>query len=131
MAITYFTDDDVPYLRPIAQMVHQVHIQQAAFATAAATNMDDETRAAISAPTNPIPEWMLKLPRSRNQKDRKRLRTSTVDREGVTKVAGGLIGKRDAVKKRQIIKASRRRKEAGVLGGRPGKKLTKEASGGA
>ena len=122
MAISYFTDDDLPYLRPIAQMVHQVHIQQTAFANAAATNLDSETQANIVAPTTPVPEWMLRLSRTTNSRERKRLRTSGVDRKGVTDVAGGMIGKKDAIRKSQMIRSSKRRKESGKMGVHNGEK---------
>lgn len=116
MAITYFTDDDVPYLRPIARMIHQVNLQQTAFANAAESNMDEELRETIRAPVTPIPEWMLSLQKTNSTRLRKQLRQTRVDRKGVTDVAGGSLGKKDAMKKREMINASKRRKEIGKLG---------------
>ncbi|KAG8951278.1 RNA-dependent ATPase rok1 [Tulasnella sp. 424] len=104
MAITYFTDADIPFLRPVAQMISQTHIQQLAFASAKSTlNIDEATRELIASvvpkPEARIPEWMLKLNKARKMKnDDKRRRK--VKRDSVTKIAGGLVGRRDALKKR-------------------------------
>lgn len=104
MAITYFTDTDIPFLRPVAQMINQTHVQQLAFASAKSTlNIDQATRELIASVAPKlearIPEWMLKLNKARKMKnDEKRRRN--VKRDSVTKVAGGLVGRRDALKKR-------------------------------
>ncbi|KAG9050192.1 RNA-dependent ATPase rok1 [Tulasnella sp. UAMH 9824] len=119
VAITYFTDADIPFLRPIAQMINQTHIQQLAFASAKSTiNIDEATRELIASvapkPEAQIPEWMLKLNKARKMKsDEKRRRK--VKRDSVTKVAGGSVGRRDALRKRY---GGKKEKKLGPRGGR-------------
>ncbi|KAF8624266.1 hypothetical protein AX15_005960 [Amanita polypyramis BW_CC] len=82
-AITYFTDEDGPYLKPIATV--------------------------LSQSGSSVPDWMLKLPKpSRTRKKE----MGKVKRPEVVNVARK-IGRRDALKKKEMIKASKRRKERG------------------
>ncbi|KAG8986542.1 RNA-dependent ATPase rok1 [Tulasnella sp. 427] len=112
VAVTYFTDADIPFLRPIAQMINQTHVQQLAFASAQSTlNIDEATRELIASvapkPSAQIPEWMLKLNKGRKMKSDEKKRRK-VKRDSVTKVAGGLVGRRDALKKRHGGKKDRK-----------------------
>ncbi|KIO26766.1 hypothetical protein M407DRAFT_74078 [Tulasnella calospora MUT 4182] len=97
VAVTYFTDADVPFLRPIAQMINQTHAQ--------------------------IPEWTLKLNKARKMKsDEKRRRK--VKRDSVTKVAGGLVGRRDALRRRH---GGKKEKKLSPRGGRNGARTSSSA----
>ncbi|KAG8930402.1 RNA-dependent ATPase rok1 [Tulasnella sp. 417] len=121
VAKTYFTDADIPFLRPIAQMINQTHVQQLAFASAGSTlNIDEATRELIASvapkPEAQIPEWMLKLSKARKMKsDDKRRRK--VKRDSVTKVAGGSVGRRDALRKKY---GGKKEKKLGPRGSRIG-----------
>ncbi|KAL4250098.1 ATP-dependent RNA helicase ROK1 [Abortiporus biennis] len=80
-AITYFTNEDAPYLKMIANVILQ------------------------SGST--VPEWILKLPKPSKMKRRnmgKVKRPSTV-------TDANRIGRRDALKKKEMIAGSKRRKE--------------------
>lgn len=120
-AVTYFTDDDVGYVKPIATMVNQSNIQQAAFSNAhAKTNLEPGTMAeAIAAPTSAVPEWMLKL-RKPGGNMRKQVRTKPIGRKDVKAVANGRADKDLAWKKKMERKKKGRakpsnRKEAVTL----------------
>ncbi|KAJ8520593.1 hypothetical protein ONZ45_g2621 [Pleurotus djamor] len=79
-AVTYFTDDDAPYLKPIANVLLQ------------------------SGST--VPEWMLKLPKPSKMK---RKAMGKVKRAEVVNFARK-IGRNDAIKKRDMIEGSKRRR---------------------
>ncbi|CAE6491362.1 unnamed protein product [Rhizoctonia solani] len=85
-AVTYFTNADAPYLKMIANV--------------------------LKASKNPVPEWMLKLPKPSKMK-RRALKRKPVVRKDVGVVAGRTIGKGDAIRRREMIAASKRRKMAG------------------
>lgn len=80
-AITYFTDEDAPFLKTIANVLLQSG--------------------------SPVPEWILKLPKPSKVKRRqmgKTKRTDAVNNASKT-------GRNDAIKKRDMIAGSKRRKE--------------------
>lgn len=80
-AVTYFTNEDAPYLKSIANVLLQSG--------------------------SPVPEWILKLPKPSKLK---RKQMGKVKRaEGVNPARR--IGRSDAIKKRDMIAGSRRRKE--------------------
>ncbi|KAK2461709.1 hypothetical protein APHAL10511_006172 [Amanita phalloides] len=85
-AITYFTDEDAPYLKPIATV--------------------------LSQSGSSVPEWILKLPKPSRMK---RKSMGKVDRPEIVNVARK-IGRRDALKRRDMISASKRRKERSTQG---------------
>ncbi|TFK57696.1 P-loop containing nucleoside triphosphate hydrolase protein [Heliocybe sulcata] len=87
-AVTYFTNDDAPFLKSIANVILQ------------------------SGST--VPEWILKLPKA-----------SKMKRKAMGKVQRGefvdkarTIGRGDAIRKRDMIAGSKRRKEKAERGGR-------------
>ncbi|KAG8748637.1 RNA-dependent ATPase rok1 [Ceratobasidium sp. 414] len=90
-AITYFTNADAPYLKMVANV--------------------------LKASGNPVPEWMLKLPKPSKLKKRA-LRRKPVERKDVGVVAGRVVGKGDAIRRREMIAASKRRKLT-EQGGKP------------
>ncbi|KAI0078480.1 P-loop containing nucleoside triphosphate hydrolase protein [Panus rudis PR-1116 ss-1] len=80
-AVTYFTNDDAPFLKTIANVILQSG--------------------------SSVPEWILKLPKPSKMKRRemgKIKRAETVD-------SAHRVGKKDAIKRREMIAASKRRKE--------------------
>ncbi|QRV86041.1 DEAD/DEAH box helicase [Ceratobasidium sp. AG-Ba] len=83
-AVTYFTNADAPYLKMIANV--------------------------LKASNNPVPEWMLKLPKPSKLK-RRALKRKPVERKDVGVVAGRAVGKGDAIRRREMIAASKRRKQ--------------------
>ncbi|KAL5635919.1 hypothetical protein ACGC1H_004651 [Rhizoctonia solani] len=89
-AVTYFTNADAPYLKMIANV--------------------------LKASNNPVPEWMLKLPKPSKMK-RRALKHKPVVRKDVGVVAGRAIGKSDAIRRREMIAASKRRKMVGDKSG--------------
>ncbi|KAH9994426.1 P-loop containing nucleoside triphosphate hydrolase protein [Russula vinacea] len=80
-AVTYFTDEDAPYLKPIANV--------------------------LSQSGSPVPEWIMKLPKPSKLK---RKEMGKVKRAEVVNPARR-IGRSDAIKKRDMIAGSQRRKE--------------------
>ena len=60
----------------------------------------------------PVPSWMLSLPKPSKLK-RRQLKKAPVERKSVGIVAGRGVGKGDAVRKREMIQASKRRKLRG------------------
>jgi len=80
-AVTYFTDEDAPYLKSIANVLLQSG--------------------------SPVPEWILKLPKPSKLK---RKAMGKVKRAEAVNPARR-IGRNDAIKKRDMIAGSRRRKE--------------------
>jgi len=101
VAITYFTDDDVGYLKPIATMVNQSNVQQAAFsdAGAAKTNVDGND-AMVAAPASAVPDWMLRIKKPGGNR-RKQVREKPVGRKGVKAVATGRADRDEAWKMKQ------------------------------
>ncbi|CAE6495550.1 unnamed protein product [Rhizoctonia solani] len=89
-AVTYFTNADAPYLKMIANV--------------------------LKASNNPVPEWMLKLSKPSKMK-RRALKRKPVVRKNVGVVAGRAIGKGDAIRRKDMIAASKRRKMAGDKSG--------------
>ncbi|KAG9122573.1 RNA-dependent ATPase rok1 [Ceratobasidium sp. 392] len=83
-AITYFTNADAPYLKMIANV--------------------------LKSSNNPVPEWMLKLPKPSKLK-RRALKRKPVERKDVGVVAGRAIGKGDAIRRREMIAASKKRRK--------------------
>ncbi|EJD04257.1 P-loop containing nucleoside triphosphate hydrolase protein [Fomitiporia mediterranea MF3/22] len=86
LSITYFTNEDAPFLKPIANVLLQ------------------------SGST--VPEWMLKLPKPSRMKRRDMGKIERGD--AVTK--SDRIGRMIAVKKRELIEVSKRRKVRDNLG---------------
>ncbi|KAI6045149.1 P-loop containing nucleoside triphosphate hydrolase protein [Pisolithus marmoratus] len=80
-AVTYFTDTDAPYLKSIANVLLQSG--------------------------SSVPEWIIKLPKPSRLKKKQMGR---VKRAEIVNPARK-IGRRDAIKKRDMITASKRRKE--------------------
>ncbi|KAF5369793.1 hypothetical protein D9758_001379 [Tetrapyrgos nigripes] len=79
-AVTFFTDEDGPYLKSIANVLLQSG--------------------------SPVPEWILKLPKPSKMK---RKQMGKVKRAEIVNPARQ-IGKNDAIKKREMIEGSKRRK---------------------
>lgn len=65
----------------------------------------------MKASNNPVPEWMLKLPKPSKMK-RRALKRKPVARKDVGVVAGRAVGKGDAIRRKDMIAASKRRKMA-------------------
>ncbi|OJA11435.1 hypothetical protein AZE42_04586 [Rhizopogon vesiculosus] len=80
-AVTYFTDDDAPFLKAIANVLLQSG--------------------------SSVPEWILKLPKPSKIKRRQMGKVKRAD----TVNAARKIGRSDAIKKRDMIAGSKRRKE--------------------
>ncbi|KAF8312696.1 P-loop containing nucleoside triphosphate hydrolase protein [Clavulina sp. PMI_390] len=87
-AITYFTDADAPYLKAIANV--------------------------ITTSGQTVPPWILSLPKPSKLK-RRQLRKAPVERKSVGVVAGRGIGKGDAVRRRDMVMASKKRKIEGTV----------------
>ncbi|EIN13475.1 P-loop containing nucleoside triphosphate hydrolase protein [Punctularia strigosozonata HHB-11173 SS5] len=81
-AVTYFTNEDAPYLKSIANVLLQSG--------------------------QPVPEWISSLPKPSKMK---RKLMGKVKRAEEVDVKGTIVGKREAKKKREMIEGSRRRKE--------------------
>ncbi|KAN0121465.1 P-loop containing nucleoside triphosphate hydrolase protein [Russula decolorans] len=80
-AVTYFTDEDAPYLKPIANV--------------------------LSQSGSPVPDWILKLPKPSKLK---RIEMGKVKRAEFVNPARR-VGRSDAIKKRDMIAGSQRRKK--------------------
>lgn len=63
----------------------------------------------ISASGQPVPAWILALPKPSKLK-RRQLKKAPVERKSVGVVAGRGVGKGDAVKRREMVEGSKRRK---------------------
>ncbi|KAF8349825.1 P-loop containing nucleoside triphosphate hydrolase protein [Amanita rubescens] len=85
-AITYFTDEDAPYLKPIATV--------------------------LSQSGSSVPDWILKLPKPSRMKKKAMGKVSRPEMVN----AARKIGQRDALKKRDMINASKRLKERSTPG---------------
>ncbi|TFY66205.1 hypothetical protein EVG20_g4886 [Dentipellis fragilis] len=86
-AITYFTDEDAPYLKAIANVLLQSG--------------------------SPVPEWITKLPKPSKMK---RKQMGKVKRAEAVNPARS-IGRNEAIKKRDMIAGNKRRKEKGAKAG--------------
>ncbi|TIC42271.1 DEAD-domain-containing protein [Wallemia mellicola] len=84
-AITFFTNDDAPYLKSVVNVMKS-------------SGCD-------------VPEWMLKLKKP-NSNMRKALKKRPIERETVHEAAGTNVGRDDVKKHKQIVNASKRRKLA-------------------
>lgn len=80
-AVTYFTDEDGPFLKAIANVLLQSG--------------------------SSVPEWILKLPKPSKMKRKQMGKVKRAD----TVNAARKIGRNDAIKKRDMIAGSKRRKE--------------------
>jgi len=85
-AVTYFTDEDAPYLKSIANV--------------------------LSQSGSPVPDWILKLPKPSKLK---RIEMGKVRRAEFVNPARR-IGRSDAIKKRDMIAGSQRRKKKALRG---------------
>ncbi|KAE9409340.1 P-loop containing nucleoside triphosphate hydrolase protein [Gymnopus androsaceus JB14] len=83
-AVTFFTDDDGPYLKSIANVILQSG--------------------------QPVPEWMSKLPKPSKMKRKQMGKTKRPEMVN----AARKIGRNDAIKKREMIAGSKRRKAKGA-----------------
>lgn len=63
----------------------------------------------ISASGQPVPPWILALPKPSKLK-RRQLKKAPVERKSVGVVAGRGVGKGDAVRRREMVEGSKRRK---------------------
>lgn len=84
-AITFFTNDDAPYLKSVVNVMKSSGCE--------------------------VPEWMLKLKKP-NSNQRKALKKRPIERETVHEAAGTNVGREDVKKHKQIVNASKRRKVA-------------------
>lgn len=82
-AITFFTEDDATYLRSIVNVMKQ-------------SSCD-------------VPEWMLQL-KAPNQKQKKALKRKAPERQDVKVVAGSTFGRKESNRRRDMVQASKRRK---------------------
>ncbi|OCH92695.1 P-loop containing nucleoside triphosphate hydrolase protein [Obba rivulosa] len=80
-AITYFTNEDAPFLKAIANVLLQSG--------------------------SPVPEWILKLPKPSKMKRREMGKVKRAE----TVTPASRVGRQDAIKKRDMIAGSKRRKE--------------------
>ncbi|PWN45916.1 P-loop containing nucleoside triphosphate hydrolase protein [Ceraceosorus guamensis] len=83
-AVTFFTKEDGPYLRSVANI--------------------------MKASGCEVPEWMLKLKKP-SQNQRKQINKRPVDRQAVKSAAGSSQGRRIANKRSQMIEASKARQQ--------------------
>lgn len=84
-AITFFTKEDATYLKTIVNVMRQSNCQ--------------------------VPQWMLDL-KSANQKQKKSLKRKAPERKDIKIVAGSTFGRKEANKRREMIEASKKRKQA-------------------
>ncbi|KAL7417293.1 P-loop containing nucleoside triphosphate hydrolase protein [Mrakia frigida] len=82
-AITYFTNEDAPYLKMIANVMRQSGCE--------------------------VPEWMLAL-KNPSKKERKQVKRRPVERTDVRTVGGSGLGRQASQKKREMVEGSKRRK---------------------
>lgn len=85
-AITFFTQDDATYLRSVVNVMRQSGCE--------------------------VPQWMLEL-KAPNQKQKKSLKRKAPARQGILTVAGSGQGRKEANRRREMIQASKRRREQG------------------
>ncbi|MCO5584867.1 hypothetical protein L7F22_038799 [Adiantum nelumboides] len=85
-AITFFTREDSTYLKSVVNVMRQ-------------SGCD-------------VPKWMLDL-KSPNQKQKKSLKRKAPERQDILTVAGSSQGRKEANRRRDMIQASKRRKDEG------------------
>jgi ATP-dependent RNA helicase DDX52/ROK1 len=83
-AITFFTKDDAVYLKSVVNVMRQSGCE--------------------------VPEWMVNL-KSANQKQKKSLKRKAPERQDIKVVAGSTFGRKEANKRRDMIQASKKRRE--------------------
>ncbi|KAI0090032.1 P-loop containing nucleoside triphosphate hydrolase protein [Irpex rosettiformis] len=98
-AVTYFTDQDAPFLKTIANVILQ------------------------SGST--VPEWVVKLPKPSKMKRRQMGKVKRADAVNSAR----RVGRADAIKKRDMIAGSKRRKEKVEAGHGSGRNQYADASG--
>lgn len=85
-AITFFTKEDAPHLKTVVNVMRR-------------SGCD-------------VPEWMLQL-KNPSQKQKKKLKKAPIERQDVKIAAGNSIaGSKDSRKKKEMVQASQRRKQA-------------------
>lgn len=85
-AITFFTSEDSTYLKSVVNVMRQ-------------SGCD-------------VPKWMLEL-KSPNQKQKKSLKRKAPERQNILTIAGSSQGRKEANRRRDMIQASKKRKEEG------------------
>lgn len=83
-AITYFTKEDARHLKTVVNVMRQSGCQ--------------------------VPQWMLEL-KAPNKKERKKLKQKAPERKEIRTSAASSVGRRQANKKREMVAASKRRKQ--------------------
>jgi ATP-dependent RNA helicase DDX52/ROK1 len=84
-AITFFTKEDATYLKTVVNVMRQ-------------SGCD-------------VPQWMLDL-KSANQKQKKSLKRKAPERQDIKVVAGSTFGRKEANKRREMVEASKKRKQS-------------------
>lgn len=85
-SITFFTREDSTYLKSVVNVMRQSGCE--------------------------VPKWMLEL-KSPNQKQKKSLKRKAPERQDILTVAGSSQGRKEANRRREMIQASKKRKEEG------------------
>jgi ATP-dependent RNA helicase DDX52/ROK1 len=83
-AITFFTKEDATYLKTVVNVMRQSGCE--------------------------VPQWMLDL-KSANQKQKKSLKRKAPERQDIKIVAGSTFGRKEANRRREMIEASKKRKQ--------------------
>jgi len=91
-AITFFTKDDAVYLKSVVNVMRQSGCE--------------------------VPQWMLDL-KNANQKQKKSLKRKAPERQDIKVVAGSTFGRKEANKRRDMIQASKKRREESKGKGTP------------
>lgn len=86
-AITFFTKEDATYLKTVVNVMRQ-------------SGCD-------------VPQWMLDL-KNANQKQKKSLKRKAPERQDIKVVAGSTFGRKEANKRREMVEASKKRKQTNV-----------------
>ena len=113
-AITYFTNDDAPYLKSYVLL----HINLFVIPLNAICTCLQSIANVVSASGWPIPKWITDLPKPSRLK-KKLLRRAPVERKRVSTVSGRNVVRREAIKKREMIKGSKRRKLKAQMNANP------------
>ncbi|KZT57906.1 P-loop containing nucleoside triphosphate hydrolase protein [Calocera cornea HHB12733] len=90
-AVTYFTKEDAPYVKSVANV--------------------------LKASGQEVPQYMLDLPKPSKLKKRE-LKRRPIERKDISRAAGAGMGRNLAIKRRDMIRASKRRKMDGEKAGR-------------
>ncbi|UZJ51932.1 hypothetical protein CBS101457_001252 [Exobasidium rhododendri] len=85
-AITFFTKEDAVYLKSVVNVMRQSGCE--------------------------VPEWMAKM-KTANHKQKKSLKRKAPERQDIKVVAGSTFGRKEANKRRDMIQASKKRREEG------------------